>query len=346
MSSNSLFSQKMISIIKKTHKVFLWVATGILIASLMLGAILIFVDTKNDMFGKIQATFFILALVAFVSVNNFIRIEKGGKLIQGFASAGFLANIVWLVLGILMIWGVCSPVQVDTPTMKSNNVSTNTYNLYDKYDSELDDYDNYDDYDDYDNYDDYDYDYDYDDYDYYENDGSDAAVSPFLSTHQTTTYSITVAAKILIIAASIASIGFWVSNLLAIKDKVKAVKPLKITAIVCVVYDAIFMIVLVLAWPINADQNLLKWIELTGLTASGFFVTALAAWIISRTHKELDLDTMENEPAKTEPVTETTEQDKEVVVEKNENNDKTEENIDITEENIDIEETDKTVHGE
>ena len=164
MSSNSLFSQKMLSNIKKTHNIFLWVATGIMIVSLVLGAILIFVDTKNDMFGKIQGTFFILALAAFICVNNFIRIEKGGKLIQGFASAGFLANIVWLVLSILMIWGVCTPVQVATTTVRANNASTRTYELYDEYDSEYDDYDELDDYDDYDYYDDDDDEYDYSDY--------------------------------------------------------------------------------------------------------------------------------------------------------------------------------------
>ena len=70
MSSSSLFSQKVLSNIKKTHNIFLWVATGIMIVSLVLGAILIFVDTKNDMFGKIQGTFFILALAAFICVNN------------------------------------------------------------------------------------------------------------------------------------------------------------------------------------------------------------------------------------------------------------------------------------
>ena len=310
MSSNSLFSQKMLSNIKKTHNIFLWVATGIMIVSLVLGAILIFVDTKNDMFGKIQGTFFILALAAFICVNNFIRIEKGGKLIQGFASAGFLANIVWLVLSILMIWGVCTPVQVATTTVRANNASTRTYELYDEYDSEYDDYDELDDYDDYDYYDDDDDEYDYSDYEmddvYYD------VAHP--SSYTPKTYTITVAARILIVAISIATIGFWVSNVLAIKDRMKAVKPLKITAIVCVVYGAVFVIIMALAWPVTVDQNLLKWVELSGLTASGFIITALAAWIISRTHKEVDLSIVENEPVKIEPVVDTT-KNEEIVAE-------------------------------
>ena len=70
MNSNSLFNQKKILTIKKIHKAFLWVATGILIISLLLGAVLIFVDTKSEMFAKVQATFYILALVAFICVNK------------------------------------------------------------------------------------------------------------------------------------------------------------------------------------------------------------------------------------------------------------------------------------
>ena len=90
----------------------------------------------------------------------------------------------------------------------------------------------------------------------------------------------------------------------------KAVKLLKITAIVCVVYGAVFVIIMALAWPVTVDQNLLKWVELSGLTASGFIITALAAWIISRTHKEVDLNIVENEPVKIEPVVDTTKNEK------------------------------------
>lgn len=278
--SSSLFSQTTISKIKSVHKVFLWVATGVLIASLLLGAILIFVDTDNDLFGKIHGTFFIMAAAAFICVNNFIRIEKGNKLVQGFALTGFVANVVWLILGVLMIWGALSPVQAEISKISTNNMSTQTYGLHDEY-----------------NYDDYNSSFynDLDMEDVYRDMSYPTSYTP-------TTHTITIGARILIVALSLAAIGFWVSNILVIKDKVKAVKLLKIVAIICEVYGSLFVIVVALVSPISINQNLLKWAELSGLASSGFIVTTLAAWVISRTHKDFDSDVIEAQPKPAEPI--------------------------------------------
>lgn len=303
MSRNSLYNEKTISNVKKVHKGFLWAATGVMIASLVLGMILIFVNTETDVFGKVQGTFLILAVASFISVNNLIRIEKGGKVIQGFATVGFFANIVWLILGIMMTWGVLSPIQVGTSARRGDEAIALTLNNSD-YDDDYDDgFDAYDIYDDDDSYD-YDYDYEevddedyyfemYDDFDYLNR--SVERDKSYSSSYSTPPYSISAAARIMVIVASIASIGFWVSNILAIKDKVKAVIPLKITAIVCQVYCSMFMIVLALAWPVNFGMDWIKWVELSGLAASGFVITALAAWIIARTHREVDLATVKEE---------------------------------------------------
>lgn len=328
MSSKSLFSQKALSNVKKAHKAFLWVATMIMIISLLLGVVLIFTDTENEMFGKIQGTFFILAVAVFICVNNFIRIEKGNRAIQGFALTGFLANIVWLVLGILMIWGVLSPVQVENSSRRTDDFTTPTYNLQDKYDEynyddEEEDYTlyNYDEiYSDDEDYLTEDYYYDLDDYDYY-NDYSNYEMDDvyrditYPSSYTSGAYNISIAAKIIIVAVGIASIGFWVSNILVIKDKIKAIKPLKTTAIICQVYSSTFIIVLAFAWPININQDLLKWVELYGLSISGFIITALAAWIISRTHKEVDLTIPVDKPRIDEPVTITEDIKEEIITE-------------------------------
>ncbi len=297
---SNLFSESTLSKIKTVHKVFLWVATGIMIASLLLGIILIFVDTQNSMFGRIQGTFFIMALAAFICVNNFIRIEKGNKIVQGFALASFFANIIWVIIGILMVWGALSPMEVETSS-RYNEMPTQTYDYYDEYDTydyNADDYDDFYDSDDY--YEDLE-DTTYsgeDDYDFYSDYEMDDAYNTVAhpSQNSSMTVNITVAARIAIVAISISSIGFWVSNILVIKDRIKAVKALKITAIVCEVYGSIFVIVMALAWPITIDQNILKWVELSGLTASGFVVTALAAWIISKTHKDFELPKIEEKP--------------------------------------------------
>ena len=312
MSSNSLYSEKFLSGIKKTHNIFLWAATGIMIASLILGIVLIFVDTQNAMFAKIQGTFFMLALAAFICVNNFIRIEKGNKIVQGFASVGFVANIIWLVLGILMIWEVVSPIEIVTSTTKTETLTTRTYDLYDEYD-----------------YDDYDYDEysssmtDEEAYRILESlDDSSATTSTYdsstygnstysnntygnntyTSSYTPVTYGISIMTKIMVVSACIASIGFWVSNILVIKDRIKAIKPLKITAIICQVYCSAFIMVLIFAWPVSLNKDMIKWVELYGLATSGFVIAALAAWIISRTHKNVELAAVSEEPKADKPV--------------------------------------------
>ena len=308
MSSNSFFNQKSILRIKKIHKGLLWVATGVLIASLLLGVALVFIDTTNGIvFVRIQATFSLLALLAFVLVNGLIRIEKGNKAIQGFALVGFVANILWVMMAILMVWGAFQPIEYKFGVVETDKAIASreiAYNDRDSFDvsTMLDDYDEdyYDEYD-YDDYD-YDYDYDYDDYDY-DSDYDDSdyyTVTNTSDSYRNTTYSpssympnLTIAAKITLVLISVASIGFWVSNIMAIKDKVKAVKPLKMTAIICQIFRSVFVITLVFLWPINFSMDALKWVQLYGLSVSGFIVMGLAAWIISRTHRDFDADTVD-----------------------------------------------------
>ena len=323
MSTNSFFNQKSIQTIKKIHKGFLWVASGILIVSLVLGGILIFVDpsANGGAFAQVQGTFTILALAAFICVNNFIRIEKGDKLIQGFALTGLFANMIWVVMGILMIWGVFSPVEISTSGVKAENTTVRTYDYRTMYnnalDSEYDDYgdydydydynyDDYDDYDDYDGYDDYDDSYNYRNYN--TNDSySNELESTMYATPQTV--NITIGARLLMVALSVAALGFWVSNVLAIKDRLKVVKSLKIVAVVCEVIVAVSVIIFACGWPITFDQNTLKWVQLFGLISSGFFVTALAAWIISITHKDFEVVSVQEEARGKELVAEINKKD-------------------------------------
>ena len=91
--------------------------------------------------------------------------------------------------------------------------------------------------------------------------------------------------KLALVALSLGAAGFWTSNVLSIRETVKPVKPLKITAVVCEVYTCAYAIVLTLIGYENLryDEYLLKWSQLSGLAGLAFVVTALAAWIISRT---------------------------------------------------------------
>jgi hypothetical protein len=81
--------------------------------------------------------------------------------------------------------------------------------------------------------------------------------------------------------------GFWISNVLSIRETVKPVKPLKITAVICEIYCSGFAIVMTLIGfgNLSYDENLLKWSQLSGLAALAFIITALAALIISRTNR-------------------------------------------------------------
>ena len=74
---NSLFSEKTLQTLQKFRKAFLWAAVWILIAELVIGAIIILSGSWSVVIGKIQGSFLIAAAVLFISVNNFIRMEKG-----------------------------------------------------------------------------------------------------------------------------------------------------------------------------------------------------------------------------------------------------------------------------
>lgn len=101
-----MFGENALIKIQKVRKAFLWVAVWILIAELIGGAILILTGSQSVAFGKIQLTFLVLALILFVGVNNFIRIENGSRTAQCFAIMSFVCNIIWGVLAIIIIWEV------------------------------------------------------------------------------------------------------------------------------------------------------------------------------------------------------------------------------------------------
>lgn len=266
MKSNSLLKQSTIKEFKKVHNIFLWAGTCIIILGLIVGAIAIFANDNFDITAKIQGTIWILAAMLFISVNNFIRIEKGNKITQSFALTSFVANIIWAILGIMMIWGIFVPIEYKYKSYDLQN--SNSYEMlqeYDRYDYDYEDTDDI--YDFYDDYDDY----------VYTQPNYDIAPSP--------SGEVNVLTRIFAIALSIASTCFWISNILVIKETIKSIKPLKITAIVCQVYIGIILIIFAFVNFISIDGTMLKFLQLTGLAESAFVITALAAWIISRTHK-------------------------------------------------------------
>ena len=224
---DNLFKLETIEKIKKARKVFLWMAVWILIGELALGAILILIQSWDISVAKIQGTFLILAIALFVSVNNFIRMEKGDKKVQLFALISFISNIVWVSLSVLLMWEAL-PFHWTEAAQEYSRYMEHYYSV--------------------------------------------------------TMYHMTFWSMMMAIAISSSAAGFWISNIMTIKETIKVVKPLKITAIVCVVYGWIFGVVVTLAELDYYDTE--RFYQLSSLAGIAFVVTALAAVIISGTNRK------------------------------------------------------------
>ena len=95
---------------------------------------------------------------------------------------------------------------------------------------------------------------------------------------------ITPYVRIMLILAYTAVTSFCVSNILAIKETIKSVKPLKITAIVCAAYLWFFGTIVTL---LGLDFEFAEKVgQLAGLAGLAFCIATLAAVIISRTYKK------------------------------------------------------------
>ena len=108
---NGLFRETTIEKIKKTKKIFLWVAVCILIGEVLIGAILILAQSFNETIGRLMGTFALCAIMLFFGVNNFSRMEKGDRIVQSFALVSLIGNIIWLFLSFLFIWEIVPYVE-------------------------------------------------------------------------------------------------------------------------------------------------------------------------------------------------------------------------------------------
>lgn len=224
---DSLFSEQTLQKIQKTRKIFLKVAVWVLIIELIFSAILILSgNIWGDAFVRIQGTFLILALVLFISVNNFIRIEKGDKVMQVLASVGFVCNLIWAIFAFLLIWEVVPFLWWEETTQSAFGVS-------------------------------------------------------YIGRRS----HLTIFAMIMLITSYAAAGGFWISNTMSIEETEKPVKPLKITAIICIVYLWIFGTIMTIIQP-KYDDFSDRLYKLAGLTALAFVITACAALIISKTSEK------------------------------------------------------------
>jgi hypothetical protein len=116
----------------------------------------------------------------------------------------------------------------------------------------------------------------------------DRTLSGYLGGNHTFQAAVpSVYSKMALVVLSLGMAGFWISNVLSIRETVKPVKPLKITAVICEIYCSGFAIVMTMIGfgNLSYDENLLKWSQLSGLAALAFIITALAALIISRTNR-------------------------------------------------------------
>lgn len=91
---------------------------------------------------------------------------------------------------------------------------------------------------------------------------------------------LTIMAKLMFIAINVAIMSFLISNVWAIRETVKPVRPLKITAIVCELYCGVYGVVMTVG-EFDAFQDS-RWYALAGLAGFAFIVMAIAASIVSK----------------------------------------------------------------
>ena len=98
-------------------------------------------------------------------------------------------------------------------------------------------------------------------------------------------YHATIVPKMMILAIDLAMTGFFISNVWDIKETVKPVRPLKITALICELYCGIYAAMVVF---FNEDGSMFntRWYALAGLMGFAFVVMAFAALMMSRSGKK------------------------------------------------------------
>ena len=98
-------------------------------------------------------------------------------------------------------------------------------------------------------------------------------------------YHATIVLKMMILAIDLAMTGFFISNVWDIKETVKPVRPLKITALICELYCGIYAAMVVF---FNEDGSMFntRWYALAGLMGFAFVVMAFAALMMSRSGKK------------------------------------------------------------
>lgn len=128
MEEKSLFNKDILEKIRKTRKIFLKFAVGILIAELVFGAVLILTEFWDLAIGRIQGTFLIIALILFLGINSFICLEKGNKTIQTFALIEFISSLVLGVFAFLLMWGIV-PANWTEVIMKISSHNSRSYTI-------------------------------------------------------------------------------------------------------------------------------------------------------------------------------------------------------------------------
>lgn len=119
---------------------------------------------------------------------------------------------------------------------------------------------------------------------FYEECSAGAKISVGYYKYSVCQLTMTVAAKLFLIALNTAVSCFFISNVLAIEETVKPVKPLKITALVCELYCAIYYIIVTIVDTPNALDS--RWVMLSALAGFAFLVMAIAALIVSRSGRK------------------------------------------------------------
>ena len=121
-------------------------------------------------------------------------------------------------------------------------------------------------------------------------------VVPFVEVSSFYSYKMTAIAKVFSVAVDVALVSFCVSNTWAIEETLKPVRPLKITALICVLYCGIYSVIVTIGDVQSVTDG--RWYALAGLAGFAFIVMVIAAVIVSKNgkkKKDKELDNVNKE---------------------------------------------------
>ncbi len=229
---SKIVSDKLLDKVNNIHHDMAKLVIWVVIAVVILGAIGILFsdDDPGKIVGKLLGTLAVVMIVVGVSINNIRRAAMDAPIVQGLALMGLVANVVWGILLVVMIW----MPELATVSVYRLRKFCNCY-------------------------------------------GTVNQASPVL--------------KIAVSAICLAVLGWIGSNLMAAYEgsRRSLIRPLKVTALVCLTYNVVFgMVVFCMDYELGDSNFVARLGVLSGFTFVIWAALGLTVAIMGDTEKRRD----------------------------------------------------------